>query len=76
MISQEDRQVRAGEQPLFTVESLEVELRVGVEMTSRFDDPTQDGSPRWTPGINFDPQVQERSVIKFRVEMKPLEPEG
>ncbi len=73
--TQEDIQnntwIQEGKAPFFTVEALEVELRVGLDVVS--------ASEEFAPDIvrvNFDDQLHERSTVKFRVGLKPLAHEG
>ena len=66
-----DLAVREGLQPLFVVEALEVDMKVGV---------TVDGTAE-TPDVvrvDFSAPPDQRSIVKFRVAIKPVDsnPEG
>lgn len=69
-VSRSERSIREGHSPLFAVEGLDVELHVGFEM----DAPLKKRKPDVVRVI-FDDQLQEHSVVRFRVDMKPLDPE-
>ena len=67
VVSIEDSAIRAGQAPLFTIEALEVELRVGLDVVAASEKASPD-----IVRVNFDDQLHERSTVKFRVGIKPL----
>jgi hypothetical protein len=64
------KMVAAGEQPLFVVDALDVNLRVGLDMVA----PTPDDPPDKIL-IDFSAPGDSRSTIGFRVVIRPLDAE-
>jgi hypothetical protein len=66
IVSRRDRAVAQGEQPLFVVDAVDVNLRVGLEMVA----PEADEPDRIL--VDFSAPGEARSTIGFRVVIRPL----
>jgi hypothetical protein len=68
-VSAEDPEIRNGQKALFLVDSLDADLRVGIDVVAREGDPDPD-----IVRLNFAAPADQRSSIRFRVSVQPVGP--
>lgn len=71
VVSRRDKAIAEGDQPLFVVDALDVNLRVGLDMEAGSAD-----EPRDRIRVDFSAPGDARSTIGFRVVIRPLDTRG